>query len=119
MGRQRQEAKAAYPTGNPPDLLPAHLLTKANPPKGGDAKLRDYRPEIRNCGVFGPCQSGCQGLEPRAARHVFRNQKLNNLTSDKEKAMKENFGVIWTDEITEVEELEKKTAPSGSWDTSE
>ena len=29
--------------------------------------------------------------------------------------MKENYGVIWT-EITEVEELEAKTAPSGSWD---
>ena len=29
--------------------------------------------------------------------------------------MKENFGVIWTDEITQVEELEKKTAPSGQW----
>jgi hypothetical protein len=28
--------------------------------------------------------------------------------------MKENFGVIWTDEI-EIEELEAKTAPEGSW----
>ena len=27
--------------------------------------------------------------------------------------MKENYGVIWT-EITEIEELESKTAPSGS-----
>ena len=30
--------------------------------------------------------------------------------------MKENFAVIWTDEITLIEELEQKTAPSGSWD---
>ena len=29
--------------------------------------------------------------------------------------MNENYGVIWTD-ITEIEELEAKTAPSGSWD---
>ena len=28
--------------------------------------------------------------------------------------MKENFGVIWTDEITQIEELEQKIAPSGS-----
>ena len=27
--------------------------------------------------------------------------------------MKENYGVIWT-EVTEIEELEEKTAPSGS-----
>ncbi len=27
--------------------------------------------------------------------------------------MKENYGVIWT-EINEIEELESKTAPSGS-----
>jgi hypothetical protein len=33
--------------------------------------------------------------------------------------MRENFGVIWTDEITQVEELEQKIAPSGSWDTSD
>ena len=26
----------------------------------------------------------------------------------------ENFGVIWTEEITQVEELEEKIAPSGS-----
>ncbi len=26
----------------------------------------------------------------------------------------ENFGVIWTDEINQIEELEQKTAPSGS-----
>jgi hypothetical protein len=30
--------------------------------------------------------------------------------------MTENFGVIWTDDITQIEELEAKTAPSGSWD---
>jgi hypothetical protein len=31
-------------------------------------------------------------------------------------AMKnENFGVIWTDEITNVEELEAKTAPTTLW----
>jgi hypothetical protein len=29
--------------------------------------------------------------------------------------MKENFGVIWTDEISQIEELEEKIAPSGSW----
>ena len=29
--------------------------------------------------------------------------------------MTENYGVIWT-EVTEIEELESKTAPSGSWD---
>jgi len=28
----------------------------------------------------------------------------------------ENFGVIWTDEISQVEELESKIAPSNSWD---
>ena len=28
--------------------------------------------------------------------------------------MKENFAVIWTDEVTQVEELEEKIAPSGS-----
>ena len=28
--------------------------------------------------------------------------------------MKENYGVIWT-EIMEIEELEAKIAPSGSW----
>jgi hypothetical protein len=28
-------------------------------------------------------------------------------------AMKENYGVIWTEEI-QIEELEPKTAPSGS-----
>ena len=28
----------------------------------------------------------------------------------------ENFGVIWTDEITQVEELEQKQVPSGSLD---
>ena len=27
---------------------------------------------------------------------------------------KENFGVIWTDEI-QIEELEAKIAPSGQW----
>jgi hypothetical protein len=27
---------------------------------------------------------------------------------------KENFGVIWTDEI-QIEELEEKIAPSGQW----
>jgi hypothetical protein len=30
--------------------------------------------------------------------------------------MNENFGVIWTDEITQIEELEEKIAPSLSWD---
>jgi len=30
--------------------------------------------------------------------------------------MKENFGVIWTDDITQIEELEEKIAPSLSWD---
>ena len=30
-------------------------------------------------------------------------------------AMKENYGVIWTEEI-EIEELEEKIAPSASWD---
>jgi hypothetical protein len=29
-------------------------------------------------------------------------------------AMKENYGVIWTEEI-EIEELEEKIAPSGQW----
>jgi hypothetical protein len=28
--------------------------------------------------------------------------------------MTENFGVIWTDDITQIEELEAKTAPSGT-----
>ena len=28
--------------------------------------------------------------------------------------MKENYGVIWT-ELIEIEELEEKIAPSGSW----
>jgi hypothetical protein len=32
--------------------------------------------------------------------------------------MKENFGVIWTDEI-QIEELEQKLAPSGSLTTDE
>ena len=31
--------------------------------------------------------------------------------------MKDNFGVIWTDEIAQIEELEQKTAPSGSLST--
>jgi len=30
--------------------------------------------------------------------------------------MNENFGVIWTDEISQIEELEEKIAPSLSWD---
>jgi hypothetical protein len=30
--------------------------------------------------------------------------------------MNENFAVIWTDEITQIEELEEKIAPSLSWD---
>ena len=29
--------------------------------------------------------------------------------------MNENFGVIWIDEISQIEELEEKIAPSGSW----
>jgi hypothetical protein len=29
--------------------------------------------------------------------------------------MNENSGVIWTDEIIQIEELEEKIAPSGSW----
>ena len=29
--------------------------------------------------------------------------------------MKENHGVVWTG-VVEIEELETKTAPSGSWD---
>jgi len=28
--------------------------------------------------------------------------------------MKENYGVIWT-ELIEIEEMEEKIAPSGSW----
>ena len=28
--------------------------------------------------------------------------------------MKENYGVIWTDELIEIEDLEEKIAPSGS-----
>jgi len=31
------------------------------------------------------------------------------------KIVKDNHGVIWT-EVIEIEELEHKTAPSGSWD---
>jgi hypothetical protein len=54
---------------------------------------------------------------PRAARFVFRPKKLNDLTSKGDRPMKENFGVIWTDEINQIEELEQKTAPSGSWST--
>jgi len=30
--------------------------------------------------------------------------------------MNENTGVIWTDEIIQIEELEEKVAPSLSWD---
>ena len=30
--------------------------------------------------------------------------------------MKENFEVIWVDEIAQIEELEEKIAPSYSWD---
>jgi hypothetical protein len=30
--------------------------------------------------------------------------------------MDENFAVIWTDEITQIEELEEKIAPSAVWD---
>ena len=30
--------------------------------------------------------------------------------------MNENSGVIWTDEIIQIEELEEKVAPSLSWD---
>jgi hypothetical protein len=30
--------------------------------------------------------------------------------------MDENFAVIWVDEITEIEELEEKIAPSVGWD---
>ena len=30
--------------------------------------------------------------------------------------MNEDFGVIWTDEISEIEELEEKIAPSAIWD---
>ena len=29
--------------------------------------------------------------------------------------MNENLEVIWTDEVTQIEELEEKIAPSGSW----
>jgi hypothetical protein len=29
--------------------------------------------------------------------------------------MNENIGVIWAEEISQIEELEQKTAPSGSW----
>ena len=46
----------------------------------------------------------------------FFGTKIQQFNFDKEKAMKENFGVIWTDEITQIEELEQKTAPSGSWE---
>ena len=30
--------------------------------------------------------------------------------------MDENFAVNWTDEITQIEELEEKIAPSAVWD---
>jgi hypothetical protein len=30
--------------------------------------------------------------------------------------MKEQFGVIWTDEVIQIEELEEKVAPSVVWD---
>ena len=30
--------------------------------------------------------------------------------------MDENVTVIWTDEITQIEELEQKIAPVASWD---
>jgi len=30
--------------------------------------------------------------------------------------MNENSGVIWTEEIIQIEELEEKVAPSLSWD---
>jgi hypothetical protein len=29
--------------------------------------------------------------------------------------MNDNSGVIWTEEIIQIEELEEKIAPSGSW----
>jgi hypothetical protein len=31
-------------------------------------------------------------------------------------SMKEQFGVIWTDEVIQIEELEEKVAPSVYWD---
>jgi hypothetical protein len=33
--------------------------------------------------------------------------------------MNENFGVIWTDEIVQIEELEQKKAPDVCWDVLE
>jgi hypothetical protein len=30
--------------------------------------------------------------------------------------MDDNFAVIWIDEITQIEELEEKIAPSAVWD---
>ena len=33
--------------------------------------------------------------------------------------MKEYYGVIWTELTTEIEELEAKIAPSGSWTVDE
>src|SRR5437870_1929524 len=41
---------------------------------------------------------------------------FNHLTRPGRESMNENFGVIWTDEISQIEELEEKIAPSLSWD---
>jgi hypothetical protein len=48
---------------------------------------------------------------PSGSRFDFLGQKLQK---QGDMAMKENYGVIWTEEI-EIEELEQKIAPSGSW----
>jgi hypothetical protein len=52
---------------------------------------------------------------------LFRSQKRQFNFSNfdwRDKPMRENFGVLWTDEIeiAEIEELETKAAPSGAWE---
>jgi hypothetical protein len=54
VGPPKAGGEWRYSPSYPAALLPEYLLTKANPPKGGDAKLRNYRSEI-----------GIRDFEPR------------------------------------------------------
>ena len=89
----------------------AYLLTKANPfERRGRKASRLTSANHDTTGVRGPCQSSCPDNPLRVAVLIFRTK----LQKQGDMAMKENFGVIWTDEI-EIEELEPKVAPDAQW----
>src|SRR5439155_5838715 len=93
------------------------------PPKAGSGPamagciLPRRKPERKlSCSLGTKCVSlnssvkGCMEATRLMRPFLF----LHQISKQGELTMKENYGVIWT-ELIEIEELEEKIAPSGSW----